>query len=126
MNRIGEIEIAGSTYPLNFSTKAAKEIAKRYDGLENIGDAFSGKTVDAMMDEIVWLLSLLVAQGVAYKRIVDGEEVKGITADELEVVLGVADMAGLKDKIMDAMMGGMKREVEVEIDPKNAETTQGK
>jgi hypothetical protein len=124
MNRIGEIEIAGSTYPLNFSTKAAKEIAQRYDGLENIEDAFSGKAVDAMMDEIVWLLSLLIAQGVAYKRIVEGEEVKGITADDLEVVLGVADMAGLKDKIMDAMMGGMKREVEVEIDPKNAETTQ--
>jgi hypothetical protein len=126
MNRITEIEIAGSKYPLNFSTKAAKEIAQRYDGLENIEDAFADKAVDAMMDEIVWLLSLLIAQGVAYKRIVDGEEVKGITAEELEVVLGVADMAGLKDKIMDAMLGGMKREVEVEIDPKNAETTQGK
>ena len=125
MNRIGEIEIAGSKYPLNFSTKAAKEIAQRYGGLENIGDAFDGKAVDAMMDEVVWLLALLIAQGVAYKRIVDGEEVKGITADELDVVLGVADMAGLKDKIMDAMLVGMKREVEVEIDPKNAETTQG-
>ena len=124
MSRIGEIEIAGSTYPLNFSTKAAKEIAQRYDGLENIEDAFSGKTVDAMMDEIVWLLSLLIAQGVAYKRIVEGEEVKGITADELEVVLGVADMTDIKDKIMNAMLGGMKREVEVEIDPKNVETTQ--
>ena len=124
MNRIGEIEIAGSKYPLNFSTKAAKEIAKRYDGLENIEDAFSGKAVDAMMDEIVWLLSLLIAQGVAYKRIVEGEEVKGITADELEVVLGVADMTDMKDKIMNAMLGGMKREVEVEIDPKNVETTQ--
>lgn len=126
MNRIGEIEIAGSTYPLNFSTKAAKEIAQRYDGLENIEDAFSGKAVDAMMDEVIWLLSLLIAQGVAYKRIVEDEEVKGITADELEVVLGVADMAGLKANIMDAMMGGMSREVEVEPDPKNGETTQNK
>ena len=124
MSRIGEIEIAGKLYPLNFSTKAAKEIAKRYGGLENIEDAFSGKAVDAMMDEIVWLLSLLIAQGVAYKRIVEGEEVKGITADELEVVLGVADMTDIKDKIMNAMLGGMKREVEVEIDPKNVETTQ--
>ena len=124
MSRIGEIEIAGKLYPLNFSTKAAKEIAKRYGGLENIEDAFSGKAVDAMMDEIVWLLSLLIAQGVAYKRIVKGEEVKGITADELEVVLGVADMTDIKDKIMNAMLGGMKREVEVEIDPKNVETTQ--
>lgn len=126
MNRIGEIEIAGSKYPLNFSTKAAKEISARYGGLENVDKAFDGKSIDAMMDEIIWLLSLLIAQGVAYKRIVDGEEIKGITADELDVVLGVADMAGLKDKIMDAMLGGMSREVEVEPDPKNAKTTQGK
>lgn len=126
MNRISEIEIAGKQYPLNFSTRAAKEIAQRYDGLENIEGAFSGKSVDVMMDEVIWLLSLLIAQGVAYRRIVDGEEIKGITAEELEIVLGVADMGDLKDKIMDAMLGGMKREVEVDVDPKNGKTTQGK
>lgn len=125
MSRITEIEIAGRKYPLNFSTKAAKEIAARYGGLDNIDKAFSNKATDAMMDEVVWLLSLLIAQGVAYKKIVEGEEVQSITADELEIVLGVADMTGLKDKIMDALLGGMKREVEVEPDPKNAETTQG-
>lgn len=126
MSRIGEIEIAGSTYPLNFSTKAAKQISARYDGLENIDKAFSEKSVDAMMDEVIWLLALLIEQGVAYKKIVEDEAVKGITADELEIVLGVSDFAGLKDQIMGAMLAGMERTVEVEADPKNGKTTQGK
>jgi hypothetical protein len=126
MSRITEIEIAGRKYPLNFSTKAAKEISARYGGLENIDKAFSAKTVEAMMDEVLWLLTLLIAQGVAYKRIVESEEVEGISAEDLEVVLGVADMPGLKDQILGSMSAGASREVEVEPDPKNAETTQGK
>lgn len=126
MSRITEIEIAGKLYPLNFSTKAAKLISARYNGLGNIDKAFAGKNVDAMMDEVVWLLALLIEQGVAYERIVDGVDAKGITADELEIVLGVADFAGLKDQIMGAMLSGMERTVEVEDDPKNEKTTQGK
>jgi hypothetical protein len=124
MNRLSEINIAGTTYPLNFSVKAAKEISERYGGLENVDKAFTGKSVDEMMNEVIWLLSVLIGQGVAYKRIVEGEEIKSITTDELEIVLGVADLSDLKDQIMGAMLNGMDREVEV--DAKNSETTQDK
>lgn len=125
MNRISEINIAGTTYPLNFSVKAAKEFSERYGGLENVDKVFSDKSVDEMMSETIWLLSVLIGQGVAYKRIVEGEEIKGITADELEIVLGVSDLPDLKDQIMDAMLNGMDREVEVEPE-KNVKTTQDK
>lgn len=124
MNRITEIEIAGSKYPLNFSVKAAKEVAKRYGDISNIGDAFTNKTMDEMMDEANWILALLIEQGVAYKKIVEGEDIKALTKDELEIVMGVSDFADLKNTLLGAMMAGMKREVEVEPDPKNAETTQ--
>jgi hypothetical protein len=71
-------------------------------------------------------LRLLIEQGVAYKKIVEGEDVKGLKQDELEIVMGVVDFADLKDTLLGAMTAGMKREVEVEQDPKNAETTQNK
>lgn len=125
MSRIGEITLGGKTYPMNFSVKAAKEVSTRYGGLENIDTAFAEKPVDEMMDEVIFLLSVLIEQGVLYKRIVDGEDVKGIKAEELEIVLGVADLSGLKNQIMGAMIGGMSREVEVEEGQKNAKTTQG-
>lgn len=126
MNRITELEIAGRKYPLNFSVKAAKEVSKRYGDISSVGDAFSDKPLDEMMDEATWLLALLLEQGAAYKKAMDGEDIKVFTKDELEVVLGVTDFAKLKDTLLGAMMAGMKREVEVAPDPKNAETTQNK
>ena len=126
MNRITEIELAGRKYPLNFSTKAVKDFSARYGGLENITSAFSDRKADEALEELIWMLSVLIAQGVAYMRLVDGEDVQGITADELEVVLGLGDLGGLKDKLMDALTSGMSRTVEVQVDPKNGETTQGK
>ncbi len=126
MNRITEIEIAGKKYPLNFSTKAAKEVAKRYGDISNIGEAFTGKSTDEMMDEATWILALLIEQGVAYKRIVENEEVKGLIKEELEVVMGVFDFANLKNTILEAMTAGMSREIEVETDSKNEMTTQDK
>lgn len=124
MNRITEIEIAGRKYPLNFSLKAVKEVSKRYGDIANVGDAFTGKPVDEMMGEANWLLALLIEQGVAYKRIVEGEDIKGLTQDELEIIMGVVDFANLKDTLLGAMTAGMEREVEV--DGKNGKTTQGK
>ena len=126
MSRITEIEIAGKKYPLNFSVKAAKEVAKRYGDIANIDKAFNSKTMDEMMGEANWILALLIEQGVAYKKIVEGEDVKGLKEDELEIVMGVVDFADLKDTLLGAMTAGMEREVEVEPDTKNAETTQDK
>lgn len=126
MNRISEIEIAGVKYPLNFSVKAAKEISDRYGDISKIGDAFTDKPIGEMMSEATWLLSLLIRQGIAYKKIVEGKEIKEISEDELEIIMGVADFANLKTTLLDAMMLGMGREVEVEPDLKNAKTTPSK
>jgi len=126
MSRITEIEIAGRKYPLNFSVKAAKEVAKRYGDITNIDKAFDNKTLDEMMDEATWILALLIEQGVAYKKVMDGEDIKALTKEELEVVMGVVDFTDIKETLLSAMTAGMKREVEVEQDPKNAKTTQDK
>lgn len=124
MNRITEIEIAGKRYPLNFSVKAAREFSERYGGLENIDKAFEDKSVNEMLDEVTWMLFLLIEQGAAYKKIVDGEVIDILTIEELEIVVGVPDLENLQVSLLGAMSAGMSREVEVEPDQKNAETTQ--
>lgn len=126
MSRITEIEIAGKKYPLNFSVKAAKEVSKRYGGVENVTEAFSSGKVDEMMDEATWILAVLMEQGSAYKKIIDGEEIEAPTKEELEIIMGVSDFANIQDALMGAMTSGMEREVEVEVSPKNAKTKQGK
>lgn len=124
MNRITEVEIAGSLYPLNFSTKAYKSVEERYGGLDGINEALKGQCNAKMLDEINWLLALLIEQGAAYRKIMDGEGCKTISESELEVVTSIYDAPVLKTAIYEALLAGAKREVEVEADPKNAETTQ--
>lgn len=127
MERITEVEIAGTKYPLNFSLKAAKEVSEKYDGdISKIATVLTGEDLMVAMAEMIWLLELLISQGVEYMRITESEERKGITIEELEVVVCAGDFVRLNVIAMNAITNGMSREVEVEPDPKNEMTTQDK
>lgn len=125
MDRITEIEIAGKKYPLNFSIKAAKQITAKFGSVSGVGAVFKDKSIEEMMDSVTWLLALLIEQGVKYKKIIEGEDVPGISADELDIILGVADLTGLQSQLLAAMTAGMNREIETEGDSKNGKATQG-
>ena len=126
MNRITEIELAGTSYPLNFSTRAAELFDERYGGLENIGSAISGSTTGKTIKEVRWMLATLIGQGAAYRRIVDKvENPPCLTEEELAVVMGIQDIQKLKTTLLAAMSAGSEPTVEVEPDKKNADATQG-
>lgn len=127
MNRIIEIEIAGTSYPLNFSVKAAKELTKRYGALDKIGEALSIKKTDELFDELMYLLALLQNQGADYANIMEGKEIRKFSPEQLEVIMGTVDCVALQDRLMEAMAAGMKPTVETEdtSEEKNARTTQG-
>lgn len=126
MNRITEFEIAGKKYPLNFSVKAAEMIGERYGDISEIGKAFDGDNASKMLSEFVWLLSVLIDQGCAYKRIVSGDDIAAPSLDDLKVIIGMQDFIARKSELMNAIVSGMKPTVEVEPDAKNADTTQDK
>lgn len=123
MNRITEVELAGSKYPLNFSAKAARLVADRYGDLSKVSKAFENKSISEAMTELIWLLALLMEQGAAYKKLIDNEEVRRFTEDELEVVIGIVDISDLKTTLFASMLAGTKQTVEV-ADEKNAVATQ--
>lgn len=56
--RSAVIDIGGADYKLILTTKATKEIAKRYGGLENLGaKLMNTKDFELALDEIVWLIT---------------------------------------------------------------------
>ena len=58
--RSSNINIGGETYELILTTKATKEIAGRYGGLDNLGDKLlKAENFELAISEIVWLLTLL-------------------------------------------------------------------
>jgi hypothetical protein len=63
--RISKIKVGDVQYELVLTTKATKEIASRYGGLENLGEKLmKAENFEMAISEIVWLISLLANQSI--------------------------------------------------------------
>ena len=63
MDRSAYVNIGGTEYEMVLTTKATKEIAGRYGGLENLGDKLmKSENFEMALGEIIWLIALLSNQ----------------------------------------------------------------
>lgn len=117
------VKIGGTEYEMLLTTKATKEIAGRYGGLENLGDKLmKSENFEMALDEIVWLITLLCNQPILVHNLKHPDEKKSeLTTEEVELLTSPMELTDYKDAIMEAMYRGTKRNVESEPDPKNME-----
>ena len=117
------INVGGEDYELLLTTKATKEIAGRYGGLENLGDhLMKSENFEMAIGEIVWLISLLANQSILVHNLKHKDAPKELLTEEMVELLTVpADLATYKSAIMDALLKGTKRNIESEADSKNAQ-----
>lgn len=119
------VNIGGEEYEMLLTTKATKEIAKRYGGLENLGDKLMNtENFEQALDEIVWLIVLLCNQPIQIHNLKSEEKKPLLTAEELELLTVPADLAEYKDAIMAAMTKGTNRVIQSEDEIKNAVTAE--
>ena len=123
MERTASIMIGEEQHTLLLTTKATKEIAGRYGGLENLGDKLlKTENFELAIGEIVWLITLLANQSILVHNLKNKDSVKPLlTEDEVELLTTPFDLAGYKAAITEALYKGTKRNIESEDDPKNAE-----
>ena len=121
--RSANINIGGDEYTLLLTTKATKDIAGRYGGLENLGDKLmKSENFEMAIGEIVWLITLLANQSILIHNLKDKEHPKELlTEDVVELLTTPLDLAGYKTAITEALYKGTKRNVESEKDSKNAQ-----
>ena len=117
------ITIGDGEYTLLLTTKATKEIAGRYGGLENLGEKLmKSENFEMAIGEIVWLITLLANQSILVHNLKDKEHQKELlTEDVVELLTTPLDLAGYKTAITEALYKGTKRNVESEKDAKNAQ-----
>lgn len=120
--RSAVIEIGGEQHELLLTTKATKEIAGRYGGLENLGDKLmKSENFEMAIGEIVWLITLLANQSILVHNLKHKDEPKELLTEEIvELLTAPADLATYKTAITEAMYKGTKRNIESEPDAKNA------
>ena len=121
--RTASISIGGEQHTLLLTTKATKEIAGRYGGLENLGDKLlKSENFEMAIGEIVWLITLLANQSILVHNLKNKDDARPLlTEDEVELLTTPFDLAGYKAAITEALYRGTKRNIESEADPKNAE-----
>lgn len=121
--RSAVITIGGKDYELLLTTKATKEIAGRYGGLESLGDKLmKSENFEMAINEIVWLITLLANQSILIHNLVHKDARQELlTEEEVELLTSPFDLAGFKTAISEALYKGTKRNVVSEENgPKNA------
>lgn len=121
--RSANINIGGDEYTLLLTTKATKDIAGRYGGLENLGDKLmKSENFEMAIGEIVWLITLLANQSILVHNLKHKDEPKELLTEEMvELLTTPVDLADYKVAITQALYKGTKRNVESETDSKNAQ-----
>ena len=92
------INIGGDEYLLLLTTKATKEIAGRYGGLENLGDKLmKSENFEMAIGEIVWLITLLANQSILVHNLKNKDNKKDILTEEMvELLTTPLDLADYK------------------------------
>lgn len=107
------IRLGGRDLELVLTTRATREIASRYGGLEQLGDKLeSSNDLGEQIGEFCWLIALLANQSVLIHNLhANGDEWPQITAEEVELLTVPGELADYKDAITAALEAGMRREV---------------
>ena len=121
-DRSSIINIGGEEYELLLTTRATKEIAGRYGGLENLGDRLmSSDNFEEALGEIIWLITLLANQSILIHNIRHKDDPKALlTEDEVEILTTPRELTQYKSAITEALFKGTQRNVESENDSKTA------
>ncbi|CDM67847.1 hypothetical protein CM240_0682 [Clostridium bornimense] len=122
--RSAMINISGQEYELILTTKATKEIAGRYGGLENLGEKLmKSENFEMALDEIVWLITLMANQSLLIHNLRNPDNKKPLlTQEEVELLTSPLELATYKSALTEAMFKGTKRNIESEDDSKNVQT----
>ena len=118
-DRAAMIRIGNREYEMLLTTRATKEIAKRYGGLEHLGDKLmKAENFELALDEVVWLITLLANQSTQVHNLLDPDDKRELLTEEaVELLTTPLDLSGYKTAIMEAMIKGTKRYVESEEEP---------
>ena len=115
------IDIGGEEYTLVLTTRATKQIAARYGGLENLGDKLmKSENFEMAIDEVVWLITLLANQSILIHNLRHKDDKREVlTVEDVELLTTPVELASYKEAITEALQKGTKRNIVSEADPKN-------
>ena len=92
--RSAVIELGGQKYELVLTTLATKSIARRYGGLDKLGEKLTNyENFEDALDEIVWLITLLANQSVLIHNLWNEDKKPLLTEETVELLTTPYDIS---------------------------------
>ena len=115
-DRSSMIKVGNQEYELILTTKATKQIASRYGGLENLGDKLmKSENFEMALSEIIWILALLANQSILIHNLKNPKDKKELLTEEaLELLTTPSQLAEYKEAIVEAMTKCTNRNIKSE------------
>ena len=126
LERSTSITIGGKDFELLLTTRATREIAGRFGGLENLGETLmTAENFEQSLSDLIWLITLLANQSILIHNLTDpSREQSLLTEDAVELLTVPGDLVDYKDAIAECLTRGTKRNIVSEADPKAEPATQ--
>jgi len=102
-----KIKVGEKEYELLLTTKATKEIAGRYGGLENLGDKLmKAENFEMALGEIIWLITLLANQPILIHNLKHKDDKQELlTEEEVELLTSPMDLANTRTPLRRTFKG---------------------
>jgi hypothetical protein len=112
-DRSAKINIGGAEYELILTTRATREIAGRFGGLENLGEKLmQSENFEMALAEIVWLIALLANQSIMIHNLRNPHEKRELLTEEaVELLTSPLEFASYKQALTEAMLKGTARNI---------------
>ena len=112
--RAAMITIGDTAYEMILTTRATKQIAKRYGGLDSLGDKLlKTENFEMALDEILWLIMLLANQSILIHNLKHKDAPRDLlTEEELELLTSPLELSSYKSAITEALFKGTARNIE--------------
>ena len=103
--RSSVITIGGKEYELLLTTKATKEIGKKYGGLSDLGDKLmKAENFETAIDELIWLIALLANQPILIHNLKNPDDKKELLEPEtVELLTTPYEIAGSRKRSWTAL-----------------------
>ena len=124
--RSASITIGGRDYELLLTTRATREIAGRFGGLENLGETLmTAENFEQSLVDLIWLITVLANQSILIHNLTDpGDQQSLLTEEAVELLTVLGDLVDYKDAIAECLARGTRRNIVSEADPKAEPATQ--
>ncbi len=112
-DRSAKINIGGEEHELILTTRATREIAGRFGGLESLGEKLmQSENFEMALAEIVWLIALLANQSIMIHNLKNPHDKRELLTEEaVELLTSPLELAAYKEAITSAMLKGTARNV---------------